>query len=215
VQATANGGEPPIGLWGSPVAGAVALPILAGDRVVAVVYAEDTEENSSHNVGRKITEMLIKHAALRLTMKGKASPRPATATSTAATANTTPMGDGGREPVYSPARQARRLKMREGIEVTLDGATSALVDMSSIGAQVVSPLALRPNRVVKMTLRGEESSLSCKVRVMWARFEQPQGTADAQYRVGVKFTDAEEKAIDGFMARHGLEEMNAGLQDSA
>jgi len=210
VQATANGGEPPLGLWGTPVAGAVALPILAGDRVVAVVYAEDTEENSSHNVGRKITEMLIKHAALRLTMKGKASPRPV-----AATANTTPMGDGGREPVYSPARQARRLKMREGIEVTLDGSTSELVDMSTIGAQVVSPLALRPNRVVKMTLRGEESSLQCKVRVMWARFEQPQGTAAAQYRVGVKFTDAEEKAIDGFMARHGLEEMNASLQDSA
>jgi hypothetical protein len=215
VQVTANGGEPPIGLWGSPVAGAVALPILAGDRVIAVVYAEDTEENSSHNVGRKITEMLIKHAALRLTTKGKASPRPATGTSTASAANLTPMGDGGREPVYSPARQARRLKMREGIEVTLDGAASALVDMSSIGAQVVSPLALRPNRVVKMTLRGEESSLSCKVRVMWARFEQPQGTAAAQYRVGVKFTDAEEKAIDGFMARHGLEEMNASLQDSA
>jgi hypothetical protein len=213
---TATGGEPPIGLWGSAVAGAVALPILAGDRVIAVLYAEDTEENSSHNVGRKITEMLIKHAALRLTMKGKASPLAAPGASTAAaTANTTPMGDGGREPVYSPARQARRLKMREGIEVTLDGSSSALVDMSSIGAQVVSPLALRPNRVVKMTLRGEEASLSCKVRVMWARFEQPQGTAAAQYRVGVKFTDAEEKAIDGFMARHGLEEMNTGLQDSA
>jgi PilZ domain-containing protein len=225
VQVTANGGESPIGLWGSPVAGAVALPILAGDRVIAVVYAEDTEETSSHNIGRKISEMLIKHAALRLTMKGKASQPPATGAAAtgnmaptgniAPMGNTTPMGDGGREPVYSPARQARRLKMREGIEVTLDGSTSVLVDMSSIGAQVVSPLALRPNRVVKMALRGDESKLSCKVRVMWARFEQPQGTAAAQYRVGVKFTDLEASAIDEFMARHGLEEPNASLQDSA
>ena len=76
--------------------------------------------------------------------------------------------------------------------------------MSTIGAQVLSPLALRPNRVVKMTLRGGESALTCKVRVMWARFEQPQGTAAAQYRVGVKFTDLEPKAIDGVhgAARH-------------
>lgn len=208
VQVTANGGEPPIGLWGNPVAGAVALPIHAGDGVIAVAYAEDTEETSSQNVGRKIAEMLIKHAALRLTTKGKASPQATT-------------GEVNLEPVeYSPARQARRLRMQEGLEVTLDGSASSLVDISSIGAQVLSPLALRPNRVVKMTLRGGESALASKVRVMWARFEQPQGTAAAQYRVGVKFTDLEPKAVDGFMVRHGIEVTRertkpAKLKDSA
>jgi len=219
VQVTANSGEPPIGLWGSPVAGAVALPIHAGDRVIAVVYAEDTEETSSHNIGRKITEMLIKHAALRLTTKGKASQQ-ATAGTVAKTNAEVSGEERAEHVVYSPARQARRLKIREGIDVTLDGATSALVDMSSIGAQVLSPLALRPNRVVKMTLNGDESTLTCKVRVMWARFEQPQDKAAAQYRVGVKFTDLEPKAIDGFMASHGIEEQQernkpARLQDSA
>lgn len=221
VQVTANGGEPPIGLWGSPVAGAVALPIHAGDGVIAVAYAEDTEETSSQSVGRKIAEMLIKHAALRLTVKGKASPQAATAAGTAR--HTAQTDDGDREPVeYSPARQASRLKMQEGIEVTLDGSASSLIDMSSIGAQVLSPLALRPNRVVKMTLRGE-TALACKVRVMWARFEQPQGAAAAQYRVGVKFTDLEPKAVDAFMARHGIEATRetrertkaAKLEDSA
>src|SRR5438132_8790288 len=48
------------GLWGGPVAGAVALPIHAGDGVIAVAYAEDAEETSSQGVGRKIAEMLIK-----------------------------------------------------------------------------------------------------------------------------------------------------------
>ena len=219
VQVTANGGEPPIGLWGNPVAGAVALPIHAGDSVIAVAYAEDTEETSSQNVGRKIAEMLIKHASLRLTTKGKASPQAITGTRT--TGNTAQTGEGNLEPVeYSPARQARRLRMQEGIEVVLDGSASSLVDISSIGAQVLSPLALRPNRVVKMTLRGEESALACRVRVMWARFEQPRGTSAAQYRVGVKFTDLEPKAVDGFMARHGIEATlertePAKLKDSA
>jgi hypothetical protein len=204
VQVTANGGEPPIGLWGNPVAGAVALPIHAGDGVIGVAYAEDTEETSSHNVGRKITEMLIKHAAVRLTTRGKAAPQAAPGARTAGL--TAPIAEGNRESAeYSPARQARRIKMRADIEVTLDGSASSLVDMSSLGAQVVSPLALRPNRVVKMTLKGAESALGCKVRVMWARFEQPHGTAAAQYRVGVKFTDLEPKAVDGFMASHGIE----------
>jgi hypothetical protein len=208
-----NGGAPQVGLWGGPVASAVALPIHAGDGVIAVAYAEDADETSSQGVGRKIAEMLIKHAALRLTVKGQISSMPmAEATSSAGEA--TPMSA-----EFSPARQARRVKMRDGIEVVLDGSPSSLVDVSSIGAQVLSPLALRPNRVVKMTLRGGESALASKVRVMWAKFE-PKGTTAAQYRVGVKFTDVEPKAVDAFMARHGIEDTRdrakaAKLKDSA
>jgi PilZ domain len=212
VQVSANGGEQSTGLWGGPVA--VALPIQAGDGVIAVAYAEDAEETSSQGVGRKITEMLIKHAALRLTMKSQAPARPSTGAAAPQTAEAT------QQPAqYSPARQARRLKTRDDIEVVLDGSASSLVDISSIGAQVLSPLALRPNRVVKMTLRGDESAMACKVRVMWARFE-PKGTAAAQYRVGVKFTDVEPKDVEAFMAKHGIEDTGerakaAKLQDSA
>ena len=209
VQVSANGGEPPLGLWGGPVAGAVALPIQAGNGVIAVAYAEDAEETSSQGVGRKITEMLIRHAALRLTLKGQAVPM---AVSVAAPAQEAESNE--RPPEFSPARQARRLKMREDIEVVLDGSPSALVDISSIGAQVLSPLALRPNKVVKMTLRGDESSLASKVRVMWAKFE-PKGTTAAQYRVGVKFTDLEPKVIDEFMEQHGIEATSRKRKDLA
>ena len=73
VQVTASGDDPPSGLWGGSVANAVALPIHAGDGVIAVAYAEDAEETSSQGVGRKIAEMLIKHAALRLTVNAQAS----------------------------------------------------------------------------------------------------------------------------------------------
>ncbi len=56
---------------------------------------------------------------------------------------------------------------------------------------------------------------------MWARFEQPQGTDAAQYRVGVKFTDLEPNEVDGFLTRHGIEAATrertkpAKLKDSA
>jgi hypothetical protein len=202
-QASAHGDEPPVALWGGAVANAVALPIQAGDEIIAVAYAEDAEETSSQAVGRKIAEMLIKHAALRLTTKGKA---PSQAAASVGTGHMPSSDEGNLESAeYSIQRQARRLKMQEGIEATLDGSPTSLVDMSTIGVQVLSPLALRPNRIVKMALRGGESELTCKVRVMWARFEQPQGGAAAQYRVGVKFTDLEPKAIEAFMARHGIE----------
>ena len=199
-------GEPLIGLWGGPIASAVALPVHAGDGVIAVVYAEDAQETSSQGVGRKIAEMLIKHAALRLTTKSQTSPRPAGVSAAHAVETHHPAVQ------YSPARQARRLKMREGIEVVLDGSSSSLVDLSSIGAQILSPLALRPNRVVKLTLRGGESALAGKVRVMWARFE-PQGPVAAQYRVGVKFTDVERNAVDDFMAKHGIEDTRERAKD--
>jgi hypothetical protein len=205
VQLTADG-EPLVGLWGGPIASAVALPVQAGEGVIAVVYAEDPQETSSQGVGRKIAEMLIKHAALRLTTKGQASPRPAGG-------SPAHVGEAPQPAVqYSPARQARRLKMREGIEVVLDGSSSSLVDLSSIGAQILSPLALRPNRVVKLTLRGGESALAGKVRVMWARFE-PQGPVAAQYRVGVKFTDVEPSVVDEFMAQHGIEDTRERAKD--
>jgi hypothetical protein len=141
--------------------------------------------------------MMIRHAALRLKMKGKGGAAPSTAATAEANGQDAQSGE------YATPRQARRIRMREDIDAVLDGSRCALVDMSTIGVQVLSPLALRPNRVVKMTLRGEESVLSCKVRVMWARFEP--GAATAQYRVGVKFTDVEAKAVEAFMERHGIE----------
>jgi hypothetical protein len=99
--------------------------------------------------------------------------------------------------------------MREEISVTLEGAPSMLINLSAIGAQVLSPSAMRPNRVVKLTLSSDEGSLACKGRVMWARFEQPRGRSASHYRVGVKFTEVEPQAIETLLIQHGLMEESA------
>jgi hypothetical protein len=190
VTILANGGPTPAGLWGMPVARAVALPVLAGDRVIAVVYAEDSKDGASSEKGSAIAEMLIEHASLRLTTKAQATAKSA---------------DSPASSRYSPARQARRLKIREQVDLTVDGAESALVDLSTNGAQILSPIAMRPNRVLRMMLRAGHDDLACKGRVMWARFEQPRGAA-AHYRVGVKFTDVDTRTIDRFLAGHGVAE---------
>jgi hypothetical protein len=73
------------------------------------------------------------------------------------------------------------------------------VDVSTSGAQILSPVAMKPNRTLRMLLRAGEQALTCKARVIWARFEQPRGAAAARYRVGVKFTEVEPDAIDEFI----------------
>lgn len=180
--------KPLVGLLGNPVARAAALPVLAGEHVVAIVYGEDQQASTapSPGAGTRITEMLIDHANLRLTVKR-----------TPAAAATTPTR-------YSTPRQAPRVKSRDGVDLTVDGAESALVDVSTSGAQILSPVAMKPNRTLRMLLRAGEQALACKARVIWARFEQPRGAAAARYRVGVKFFDVEPRAIDDFLVQQGL-----------
>jgi hypothetical protein len=195
-------GRTATGIWGGPIARAVALPVLAAGRVVAVAYAEDAEAphtSSFPGPGCRIVEILIEHASLRLTTKGHAS----TSSQPPAASEA---GDEGREKAvtYSPARQARRLKKHDGLDLTVDGAESSLVDVSSSGAQILSPLAMRPNRVLRLMLRAGGRALACKGRVMWARFEQARGSAAAHYRVGVKFTDVDQKTVETFLSGEGI-----------
>ena len=49
-------------------------------------------------------------------------------------------------------RRAPRVRMREGIEVLVDGNTASLVDLSTVGAQVVCTSVLKPNQRVRVTL---------------------------------------------------------------
>jgi len=181
--------KPLVGLLGNPVARVAAMPVLAGEHVVAIVYGEDKDPSAPMTLGAggRITEMLIDHANLRLTVK-----RP-------------PAANAATPARYSQARQAPRVKSRDGLDLTVDGAQSALVDVSSMGAQILSPVAMKPNRTLRMLLRAGEQALACKARVIWARFEQPRGAVAARYRVGVKFTEVEEGAVDDFLARQGLE----------
>jgi PilZ domain len=98
--------------------------------------------------------------------------------------------------------------------VTLDGDASFLVDLSTLGAQVLSPTALRPSRVVRMTLIVGESTLACKGRVVWASLERPNGTATAQYRAGLQFTETDPPLVDAFLVGQGLTKETSGWNPS-
>ncbi len=96
------------------------------------------------------------------------------------------------------ARDARRVKIRRGIDVSVDGIPGELVDLSVGGAQAILRQAVKPNQLVRMVLLTAAGQVICKGRVVWVVFEQPD-TSLSVYRTGVKFADVDAAAVESFM----------------
>jgi len=99
-------------------------------------------------------------------------------------------------------RRAQRVKIVDGVEVLIDGSPAMLIDLSVVGAQVVSPTILRPNQRVRMILPDEERPIRCVAGVAWAAFEMPK--SGPRYRAGIEFFDAESGNLDRFIEQNKL-----------
>ena len=98
-------------------------------------------------------------------------------------------------------RRAPRFAVAGPIAAVVDGETTTLVNMSVLGAQVVSKPALRPNQKIKVALPDvDDAVLRFAAHVAWSRFEKPQ--QEAQYRAGLEFDDATAQALDEYCQRH-------------
>jgi len=109
-------------------------------------------------------------------------------------------------PMKAPAdqrgtRRAPRVRVRPGIDVLVDGNIAALVDLSTVGAQVLSIVWLRPNTRVRVNLNEGPDSLRVNGVVAWARFEIPGGTGEPRYRCGIEFVEAEARTVERFCVR--------------
>ena len=93
-------------------------------------------------------------------------------------------------------RRAARHKIIGGIEVLIDGNPALLVDMSVVGAQVVSTTLLKPNQRVRLAFVESAKSVRFSAGVAWSSFELPKGTP--RYRAGIEFFDADADAVTRF-----------------
>src|SRR2546425_4698246 len=88
-------------------------------------------------------------------------------------------------------RRVPRFPVLDPLAMVVDGKPTNLVDMSVMGAQVVSQPILRPNQKLKITLPDEGDEVLCLTAfVAWAAFEKPHNAPAAQFRAGMEFTDA-------------------------
>jgi hypothetical protein len=100
-------------------------------------------------------------------------------------------------------RRAARFKVASAVGTLLDGNAATLVDLSTIGAQVVSSVVLKPSQRVRMALNDDHGSLRFNALVAWASFEIPPRSGP-RYRAGIEFVDADGAAVDGFCRRHKM-----------
>jgi hypothetical protein len=98
-------------------------------------------------------------------------------------------------------RRAPRVRIAGDVSVLVDGNGAKLVDLSTVGAQVISPTTLKPNQRVRMALTDERGALRFNAAIAWAFFEIPQ-KGGPQYRAGVDFVDADSNAVGAFCLRH-------------
>jgi hypothetical protein len=102
---------------------------------------------------------------------------------------------------FRGTRRAPRYRIAGTLDALVDGTQSLLVDLSVIGAQVVSPIVLKPNQRVRMSLQDQGGAVRFNASVAWASFEIPPNSGP-RYRAGLEFIDADAAAIDAFCSRH-------------
>ena len=105
-------------------------------------------------------------------------------------------------PVAAPldqrgTRRAPRIRVVDNVEVLADGNPATLIELSLVGAQIVSASPLRPNQRLRMSLPDASRPIRFSAGVVWAAFEMPK--TGPQYRAGIEFYDADAAGVTRFI----------------
>lgn len=98
-------------------------------------------------------------------------------------------------------RRAPRFVPDDALEVQVDGARATLLDISTVGAKLLTSVAVRPNQRVRLSLQDKGETIRCSAAVVWASFEIPKDSGP-RYRVGVDFVNPDAAKLGAFIARH-------------
>jgi len=99
-------------------------------------------------------------------------------------------------------RRAHRFKVLDSLDAVVENRQANLVNISILGAQVVSQPALRPNDHVKILLPDNSETVRVTAQVAWSTFEQARMGTETYYRAGMEFTDAAKEILEDYCRRH-------------
>jgi hypothetical protein len=99
-------------------------------------------------------------------------------------------------------RRAQRFKLLESLNAVVEDGQANLVNISIIGAQVVSPSVIRPTQKVKIMLPDAKDMVQLSGHVAWSTFERIQLQTEPYYRAGMEFTDAAQEILEDYCRRH-------------
>jgi hypothetical protein len=98
-------------------------------------------------------------------------------------------------------RRRPRYRLAGQVEIVTDGNVATVVDLSTIGAQIVSGVILRPNQKLRVSLTDDKATIRFSAIVAWASFEIPPKSGP-RYRAGLEFVDADAEVLESFCQRH-------------
>ena len=99
-------------------------------------------------------------------------------------------------------RRVPRFLVKDSLDVVIESGCANLVDLSVLGAQLVSLPVLRPGQKIKVGLPDTGDMLNVVAQVAWSLFEKPQMQVEPHYRVGLEFTDAAQQMLEKYRQRH-------------
>jgi hypothetical protein len=98
-------------------------------------------------------------------------------------------------------RRAPRFKVSSKADATVDGQQALLIDLSTMGAQVMSSAVMKPSQRVRVSLADDVGQVRFDAEVAWASFELMK-RGGPRYRAGLAFVDADAGAVGAYCSRH-------------
>jgi hypothetical protein len=83
--------------------------------------------------------------------------------------------------------------MVDGAEVSVNSKPATLVDLSLVGAQILTSSRLTPTQGVRFTFEDQGKMVRIRATVVWASFEATSGTPC--YRAAIEFLDVDEEPL--------------------
>ena len=115
--------------------------------------------------GQRMTDALSQMVRDReVVATPKIAPSPGASSPAPAPASVTAPESVPKKPLQfsEPARDAKRVRIRRGVQVTVDGVIGELVDLSIGGAQALLMQAVKPNQLVRLTISRVEGPVTCR-----------------------------------------------------
>jgi len=99
-------------------------------------------------------------------------------------------------------RRVPRFLAQHVLKALAESSTIEVVDLSVLGAQVISQPLMRPNQKLKVGLPDDTGTVQVTASVAWSVFEKSANAPEPYFRVGVEFNDAMREALEDYLKRH-------------
>lgn len=99
-------------------------------------------------------------------------------------------------------RRAPRFLVQDIAQALADGAPIDVVDLSVLGAQMISQPMMRPNQTLRIGLPDTSGNIMLTANVAWSVYEKAANKPAPHFRVGIEFSNTEAENLADYCKRH-------------